>query len=489
MTPPQGAAGVSAEGASGTPPEGAPEKAPDAATETGSPRVLRRWHRLPIVVRLVLAVAVTMSLVLSGATALVYERVQHALDQQLDADLATYYHDLRNDLHAGRGLGGPDGSAYQVLDTRGRVIQASGLVRAKQLLTSAEVSSATNGSTVRLDFGGLFSLDPNTLRIRAQRVRLPDRSTVIAVVALRRGHRDEALRELLAQLGIAAGLTLIAASYVGYRTARAALDPVERYRRGAATLADNTSGVRLPVPEDRDDELTRLGHTLNQMLERLEAAAERERRFLADASHELRTPLSLLRAELDVALHRPRTASELTDTLRAVDSEVQRLIDLTNALLDLEQLGATEHLTRTPVDLHELIAFAIAPHRTAAARAHRTLTVHAAAGTVDVDAAWIRPAISNLVDNALHHSHGDIGITAATADGTLRLTVTDKGPGFPADFLPKAFERFTRAEASRTSPGSGLGLAFVAAVAASHGGTAHAANTGHGATVTLDIPC
>ena len=472
-----------------TPPQGAPEKAPDGATGTGRSRVLRRWHRLPIVVRLVLAVAVTMSLVLGGATALVYERVQHALDQQLDADLATYYHDLQGDLRAGHRLGGPDGSAYQVLDTRGRVIQASDLVRAKQLLTPAEVSSATNGSTVHRDFGGLLSLDPHTLRIRAQTVRLSDHNTVIAVAALRRGHRDEALRELLAQQGIAAVLTLIAASYVGYRTARAALNPVERYRRGAATLADSTSGVRLPVPEDRDDELTRLGHTLNQMLERLEASAERERRFLADASHELRTPLALLRAELDVALHRPRTAPELTDTLHSVDTEVQRLIDLTNALLDLEQLGATTHLTRTLVDLPELIASAAAPHRTAAARAHRTLTVDTAPGTVDVDAAWIRPAISNLVDNALRHSHGDIHITAATHDGTLRLTVTDEGPGFPADFLPKAFERFTRAEASRTSPGSGLGLAFVAAVAASHGGTAHAANTGQGATVTLDIPC
>ncbi|MFF8373618.1 ATP-binding protein [Streptomyces lydicus] len=440
-------------------------------------------------VRLVLAVAVTMSLVLGGATALVYVRVQHALDQQLDADLAAYYHDLRGDLRAGHKPGGPDGSAYQVLDTHGRVIQASNLVRTKQLLTPAQITSVTGGTTVHRDIGGLLPLNPHTLRIKAQQVRLPDHSTVIAVAALRRGHRDEALRELLAQLGIAAGLTLIAASYVGYRTARAALDPVERYRRRAATLADGTHGVRLPVPEDRDDELTRLGHTLNRMLERLEAAAERERRFLADASHELRTPLSLLRAELDVALHRPRSATELTGTLRSVDTEVQRLIDLTNALLDLEQLGATDHLTRAPVELPALIASAVDPHRTAATRAHRSITAEAAPGTVDVDATWLRPAIGNLVDNALRHSHGDIHLTAATHDGHLRLTVTDEGPGFPADFLPRAFERFARAEASRTSPGSGLGLAFVAAVATSHGGTAHAENTEHGAAVTLDVPC
>ncbi|MFF2476165.1 sensor histidine kinase [Streptomyces sp. NPDC058066] len=212
-------------------------------------------------------------------------------------------------------------------------------------------------------------------------------------------------------------------------------------------------------------------------------------RHYADASHELRTPLSLLRAELDVALHRPRSTTELTGTLRSVDTEVQRLIDLTNALLDLEQLGATDDVTRAPVDLAELITSAVNPHRPAAAREARTITVNAAPATIAVDTSWIRPAIGNLVDNALRHSRGDVHITATTHDGHLRVTVTDEGPGFPTGFLAKAFERFTRAEASRTSPGSGLGLAFVAAVASSHSGTAHAENTPNGAAVTLDIPC
>lgn len=463
---------------------------PDGATEPGRrPRILSLPRRLPIVLRLVLAVAAAMSLVLGGATALVYWRVQCALDQQLNADVATYHHTLMTTLRTGRPPQGPDGSAYQLLDPHGHIVKASNLVRKEQLLAPAQVAAAIDGATIHRDIGGLLPLDPHTLRLKAQRVRLPDHHTVIAVAALRRGHRDEALRELLAQLGIAAGLTLLAASYVGYRTARAALGPVERYRRRAATLADGTSGVRLPVPEDRDDELTRLGHTLNRMLDRLEAAAAHERRFLADASHELRTPLSLLRAELDVALHRPRTAAELTDTLRSVDSEVQRLIDLSNALLDLEELSGTAHLTRTAADLPELVTAAIAPYRPAAARDHRTLTVDAPPATVYVDTRWIRPAVSNLVNNALRYSTGAIHLTATAHDHTLHLTVADEGPGFPADFLPTAFDRFTRAEASRTSPGSGLGLAFVAAVAASHGGTAHAENTEHGAAVTLRIPC
>ncbi|MFF5018617.1 sensor histidine kinase [Streptomyces sp. NPDC001165] len=113
----------------------------------------------------------------------------------------------------------------------------------------------------------------------------------------------------------------------------------------------------------------------------------------------------------------------------------------------------------------------------------------AADTTVDVDARWLVPAIGNLLDNALRHGHGNVRLTAAVHEGRLRLSATDEGPGFPPEFLPRAFDRFARAEASRTGEGSGLGLAFVQAVAAAHGGTARAENSGDGTTVTLDLPC
>ncbi|MGW5475366.1 HAMP domain-containing sensor histidine kinase [Streptomyces sp. NPDC004008] len=448
-----------------------------------------RIRQMPIVLRLVLAVALAMSIVLSGTAAFVYWRVQYALDQQLDEDLTVYQHSLAKAVNSGGRLpAGPTGSTYQVLNSHGGVLQAGNAAHGRSLLTPAELDAVTGGRTVRRDQGALLPISPDPLRLEATGVALQGH-TVVAVAAVARGHRDEALRELLGQLGIASALTLLAASYVGYRTARAALGPVERYRRGAATLADGVQGLRLPVPADRDDELTRLGHTLNRMLDHLEASTEREHRFIADASHELRTPLTLLRAELDLALHRPRTADELTDTLRAVDTEVHRLIELSNALLDLEQLGSGEPIHRTPVDLADLVHAATDRHRKAAAREGRTLTVTAAPAVVRVDSRWMEPAIANLVDNALRHGHGEVRIRAQAADGRLRLSVEDHGSGFAGDFLPNAFDRFARAEASRTSPGSGLGLALVAAVAASHNGTAYAANTPHGASVTLDLPC
>ncbi|MFG2125831.1 ATP-binding protein [Streptomyces sp. NPDC048710] len=451
---------------------------------------LHAWSgRLPVVTRLVLAVAVTMSLVLTGTAGLVYWRVQTALDRQLHDDLAAYQRSLDRSVRAGTGLPpGPSGSLHQVLDRHGRVLDAGAGAGRRALLTPAELDSVAHGHTLRRDVGSLLPITPDTLRLQAKRVRAGG-ETRIVVAAVRRGHRDEALRELLAQLALASGLTLIAASYVGYRTARAALRPVERYRNAAATLADGAQNLRLDVPADRDDEITRLGHTLNRMLDRLEASAVRERRFVADASHELRTPLSLLRAEVDVALHRPRPAEELTETLRSVDAEVQRLIDLSNALLDLEELGGTDHITRAPVPLTELVGTAVAPHLRTAEQAGRGLTSDAADTIVDVDARWLVPAIGNLVDNALRHGHGNVRLTAAVHEGRLRLSVTDEGPGFPPAFLPRAFDRFARAEASRTGEGSGLGLAFVQAVAAAHGGTARAENPGDGAAVTLDLPC
>ncbi|WP_333737118.1 sensor histidine kinase [Streptomyces sp. IBSBF 2806] len=455
-----------------------------------NPRGLRaRLWRLPVVTRLVLAVAVTMSLVLTGAAGLVYWRVKTALDQQLNDDLATYQDNLDHAVRAEAPLPpGPSGSLQQVLDGQGRVLRSSDALRHRLLLTTAELDAVARGATVRRDVGFLLPITSDTLRLQAKRVAA-DRQTRIVVTAVRRGHRDEALRELLAQLAFASALTLVAASYVGYRTARAALRPVERYRSGAAALADGAPNTRLDVPADRDDEITRLGHTLNHMLDRLEAAAERERRFVADASHELRTPLTLMRAELDVALHRPRSAGELIETLRSVDTEVQRLIVLSNALLDLEELGSTGHITRSPVPLAYLVETAVAPHVRTAERTGRVLSVQASDTVVDADARWLVPAIGNMLDNALRHGTGTVRLTATAHEGRLRLCVTDEGPGFATEFLPRAFDRFTRAEASRTSEGSGLGLAFVHAVAAAHGGTAHAENTGHGSAVTLDLPC
>jgi signal transduction histidine kinase len=172
-----------------------------------------------------------------------------------------------------------------------------------------------------------------------------------------------------------------------------------------------------------------------------------------------------------------------------VDTEVRRLIDLSNALLDLEQLGSGEPAHREDTGLDGLVRSVTDRYQAAAARDGRSLTVRTAGAVVSVDPRWLEPAIANLVGNALRHGRGAVRVEAEADSGRLRLWVTDEGPGFPPDFLPRAFDRFARAEASRTSPGAGLGLALVAAVAESHDGAVRAENTAQGAVVTLDLPC
>src|SRR5262249_13913228 len=152
-----------------------------------------------------------------------------------------------------------------------------------------------------------------------------DRRTFVLVVGTTAQDRAETLSSLRDRLLIAIPVALLLATIAGYLLAGLSLRPVEAMRRRAAAISAERPSERLPVPATRD-EVQRLGETLNSMLERLEAALERERDFVADAGHELRTPLALLRTELELALRHGETVDELRDAVRASEEEVERLV-------------------------------------------------------------------------------------------------------------------------------------------------------------------
>jgi two-component system, OmpR family, sensor kinase len=295
------------------------------------------------------------------------------------------------------------------------------------------------------------------------------------------GDRDEVLAALLALLLVVGPLALLLAAFAGYRLAGAALRPVESMRREAAEISAETSGRRLPVPEARD-EVRRLGETLNEMLERLDEGLLRERRFVADAGHELRTPLALLRTELELALRRPRSPEELASAIRSATEEVERLIRLAEALLLLDSSGGAA-LRVGELDAGELLDAVARRFAARAAAADRTIEVEGG-GSFRGDRDRLEQALGGLVDNALTHGKGKVRLEAEREGDSIVLRVSDEGHGFPDDFLPRAFERFSRADEARTSGGAGLGLAIVDAVARAHGGRASAA----GATITLVLP-
>lgn len=446
------------------------------------------WQRVvgdrPIVTRLVVAVAAAMAGVLALAAAFVYWRVAYALDRQLDQDLDAYQEVVERAVRTGQEPpGDTPGETFQVYDVRGRLVD--GNTKIAPLVDHDDLVAALAGET-RFDVGRFLPPSHRAYRVEASRVSTPDGERVIAAAISRRKH-DEALRELLLQLTIADLMALVAASFVGYRTARAALDPVERYRLAVEDVGDDDTGRRLPVADRRDDELSRLGHTFNELLARIEASTARERQFLADASHELRTPLSLMRTELEWALHRPRSESETATVLASLQGQVDRLVDLANTLLDLEELRAAGPIPREDVVVSDLVHDAVrgvVPSGDAAAAGIR---VDAPEALVHVNRRWTELAVGNLVGNALRHGKGEVRVEASVSDDRLRISVRDEGPGFPVEFVPQAFDRFTRAEQSRSTPGSGLGLALVRAVAEAHGGTT-SVEPGPGACVTLVLP-
>lgn len=271
--------------------------------------------------------------------------------------------------------------------------------------------------------------------------------------------RDEALRELLAQLAVAGLGALVATAVVGYLLARLALRPVERYRAQSADIIAGATGVRLDVPHDRNDEITRLGDTLNVMLGALESALERERRFVNDASHELRTPLTLLTTRVQLALRRPRTVAEHEQVLTEIQTDLVQLAQLAEQLL---AVGATAHTAAAsgPTDLAALARQVVSRHN--AVTPDQTVRLQAG-GVVQVRVAATAATqlLTNLLDNADLHGQPPVTVSVESVTGAGRLMVTDQGDGMPPDMLATVTHRFSRSPASRARPGFGLGLSLV----------------------------
>ena len=313
--------------------------------------------------------------------------------------------------------------------------------------------------------------------------------TATVVVARSLDQREETLDHLLRELLIVSPLALLLASLAGYGLAAAALRPVEAMRvRAEGVTADVPA--HLPVPRARD-EISRLAVTLNDMLARLHAAFEHERRFVADASHELRTPLALLRTELELALRRPRSPQELESAIRSAAEETERLSGLAEDLLTIARADqGSLPLRSRPTDTVELLTGVASRYRRRAAELKRTVRANADnAFVIDLDDTRIEQALANLVENALLYGAGDVELFAARNNGTAELHVADRGLGFPSAFLERAFDRFSRADEARSDGGAGLGLSIVGLIAEAHGGKAHAANRpGGGADVWLELP-
>jgi two-component system OmpR family sensor kinase len=448
-------------------------------------------NRLPIRARLTVVFAAVLAAVLAVTALLLYLYVQRSLDQSLDrnlrsrgADVAALVSQADNGLREAppSALASSDGFA-QVLDARGRVFDATPRVAHVPLLSGATLAQARHRTTLiaRTYRNGA------PVRLLAMPVVAQDQRLVVVVGTTLSGH-DSTLSSLRRALLLGGPIMLAAVALVVYALAASALRPVERMRTQAARLSVHALDERLTAPPARD-EVGRLADTLNDLLSRLEAALERERRFVVDASHELRTPLALLRAEIELALARPRPKGELEAALRSAGDETDRLVQLAEDLLLLTRLQPGGLPIRTAqIDIREVVGGVAERFRQRAEGAGRAIVTTGGQHVIEADRIRLEQALANLVENALRYGAGEIRLSTAQHGARLELQVSDQGPGFPAEFLPHAFERFTQADESRGEHGAGLGLAIVAVIAEAHGGSVRAANqAAGGATVYLEI--
>ena len=269
--------------------------------------------------------------------------------------------------------------------------------------------------------------------------------------------------------------------------ARRALLPLDRIASLASEIEAHDLSRRLAL-EQRDDELGRLATTFDRMLDRIEQAFERERRFTGDASHELRAPLSVILAEADLALRKDRSPDEYRRALATIADEAEALEALTRDLLAAARAEGPADTKRVPVDVGAVAERVVERLAVLAQAREITISTTIADGTfVSADAEALERALVTVVQNAIKYAPqgGHVEVVVSRDGDRVELRISDDGAGFSADALQHAFERFWRDDAARSQPGTGLGLAIARATVERYGGTIAISNAPHGAIVKM----
>jgi signal transduction histidine kinase len=395
-----------------------------------------------------------------------------------------------------------------VIGLQGQVIQDLGP------LAPADVASlAASGSTLSVGSGfrsvqldRAFSGDDGALRDYLFVVTpVPVHDSVAGWLLLGRPLDAESqLPRLLVTLLVASMGTLLVAAGGGYWLAGRAMSPVQTITRAARDISETDLSRRLNL--HTGDELGELAGTFDQMLDRLQAAFDRQRQFTADASHELRTPLSIVSLEVSRALEARRSLQEYERVLGVVQLESTFMARLVNQLLTLARLEAGRAASKLEeLDFSDVALEAVerlAP--LAASRQVKLVTGELPELKVYGDRQQVLQMVTNLVENAVKYAQVEaprVEVSTGRQDGQAWVRVEDNGPGIAAEHLPHLFERFYRVDKARSrgpeaagdeageSTGSGLGLAIVQWIAQAHGGRATVrSQVGQGATFEVNLP-
>ena len=448
----------------------------------------------------VLAGVAVVALVLVVSAVVIARLTQANLIQQVDVQLE------RATGPVGRLLRPPpEGSSEprlsslyvgKVTDGRVETLVAPNLSGNTVALPRIDVDAATKGAVT----GAAFTVgsDGSSLRYRVL-ASTDDRLGAVVMVALPLDAVDNAVGSLITVEVIATTAVLGVLALVTWWVVHLGVRPVKRMTETATAIADGELSHRVPDGDPRT-EAGELGVALNHMLGRIEDAFDertrtenRLRQFVADASHELRTPLTTIRgyAELFRAGGLD-DRGELEEAMRRTEQESVRMAALVDDLLQLARLDQGRPLERAPVDLAAIAADtvrdarAVDPKRPVSANAREPVVVTG-------DDARLRQVVANLVANAMIHTPPGtpVNVLVDRVEGGAVVEVTDGGPGMTPEVAERAFERFFRADPSRSRArgGSGLGLAIVKATVEAHGGTVTLrSGPGRGTTVHVELP-
>ena len=324
-------------------------------------------------------------------------------------------------------------------------------------------------------------------------VAVPAGTGQALVIAQRLDPTQQVLTKLAITLPVVGGIGVLLAALAGAAVARTGLRPVDRLT--AATERIAATGDLHPIPVDGTDELARLTRSFNAMLGALAASHEQQRRLVADAGHELRTPLTSMRTNLELLASASRPGApalpgnEREEIFEDVQAQVAELSTLVGDLVELARDDAPT-VVHEPVELTDVILRSLERAKRRAGDVEFVPTL--IPWTLRGDSTALERAVLNLLDNAAKWSPpgGQVRVQMRQLDEwSLLLEVADAGPGISDEDLPHVFDRFYRADTSRTMPGSGLGLAIVRQVALRHGGAVWAGRAPEGgALLVLRLP-
>lgn len=435
-----------------------------------TPRKSRRYSGIRFRVTLTASAVVALTLLASGITLVLL--LHQSLITSLDT-LATDRAQAVASLAIAGDLGptvtntGSESSLVQVVDSSNAVIAATSNIDGQEsILTPPPAGGATTVVAVdRLPAGD------GPFRVVAKPLRLPSGSGWV-YVATSTVQVDAAVGNLAALFGVGLPLVLLIVVWALWRGVGQVIRPVDAIRRRAAVIGGEDLSQRVPVPTS-SDEIASLAVTMNDMLERLEEAARRQRQFVGDASHELRSPLAALQVQVEVALAHPEDSGAAL-VLETVHGQVVRMSALIDDLLFLARSAeGAPPSPASPVDLDDLVLAELHRLRELGGPAVELNGFRAA--RVEGSERDLSRLLRNLGDNAREHARSMVSFRLTTTENGAEFSVTDDGEGIRVDDRGRVFERFTRLDDARSRTtrggGAGVGLSIVRQIVQDHHGT------------------